>query len=104
MSIEVVVNGDGYIKAVKSECNPTKIVVLDRGWVVVGKYLEKDEYVHVSNCSVIRDWGTENGLGELAELGKDKTPKKTILDKCPDIKAHKLSVVLIMDTNEKNWD
>lgn len=77
-----------------------KIVVLQRGWVVVGNVEVTELEVKISDCSVIRVWGTSKGLGELAEGG---ATDKTKLDKCPDIIAHPLSVVLYMSVNESKW-
>ena len=77
-----------------------KIVVLQRGWVVIGDVEVTKEEVKISDCSVIRVWGTSKGLGELAQSGKTS---KTVLDKCPDIVVHPLSVVLYMSVNESEW-
>lgn len=91
-----------YIRADKADVKPTKkqIVVLQRGWVVIGDVSKDENEVTISNCSVIRVWGTSNGLGEIAENGKTD---KTKLDPCPDIIAHPLSVVLYMNVNESKW-
>ena len=82
--------------------NPTKkqIVVLQRGWVVVGDVEKTETEIKISKCSVIRNWGTTKGLGELADSGP---LTKTVLDKCPDVIAHPLSVVLFMNVNESKW-
>lgn len=67
-----------------------RIVVLQRGWVVVGEYSEAGEKVHVKNGSVVRRWGTTKGLGELAAKGP---LNDTVLDPIPDVEAHQLGVV-----------
>ena len=91
-----------YIRADNIDVKPTRkqIVVLHRGWIVIGDVSKTDVEVTLKNCSVIRIWGTSNGLGELAENG---VTSKTKLDKCPDVVVHPLSVVLYMNVNMDNW-
>ena len=80
-----------------------RIVVLQRGWVVVGEYAEdakdKNEVV-LTDGAVVRRWGTENGLGELASEG----PKcETKLDPIPELRVHRLGVVFSLRCNEASW-
>lgn len=75
-----------------------KIVVLDRGWVVVGRVWYSDGWTIVEGASVIRNWGTTRGLGEIAEGGPTET---TILDKCPTVRAR--TVILEMDCEADKW-
>lgn len=77
-----------------------QIVVLNRGWVVVGDYSENGETCLLENASVIRRWGTTKGLGELAENG---VLEDTVLDPSPDIRFNKLTMVARMDVNMKAW-
>ncbi|MFA5525925.1 MAG: hypothetical protein WC992_03780 [Acholeplasmataceae bacterium] len=70
-----------------------KIVVLHRGWVVVGDYRKDGTEVIVDNASVIRRWGTTKGLGELIHGPLDNT----VLDPCGTVRAHELAVVLTLD-------
>jgi len=46
-----------------------KIVILQRGWNMVGKFERNGSDCKLHNASVIRRWGTSRGLGELAENG-----------------------------------
>lgn len=91
-----------YVRADSVSVAATKkqIVVLQRGWVVVGDVEKTPDEVKISNASVIRRWGTTQGLGELADKG---VTSKTVLDKCSDVIVHPLSVVLYMNVNPKNW-
>lgn len=91
-----------YIRADSVDVKPTtkQIVVLQRGWVVVGDVHKEENEVKISNCSVIRVWGTSKGLGEIAENGPTS---KTVLDSCPSLVVHPLSVVMYMNTNKGNW-
>ncbi len=77
-----------------------QIVVLQRGWVVIGDVEKTETEVRINNASVIRVWGTSKGLGEIAEGGKTS---KTILDPCPPLVVHPLSVVLYMNVNMEKW-
>jgi hypothetical protein len=77
-----------------------RIVVLQRGWVAVGDYTETENEVQLDNAAIIRRWGTEEGLGELAANGPTKS---TVLDPCPIIRTHKLAVVLSMEIVEDKW-
>ena len=99
---KITVNGTEYIKADAVSVAPTKkqILVLDRGWIVVGDVSKSGDYFNVNNASVIRSWGTTKGIGELAEKGPLTNTK---LDSCPMVQAHKLSVVLVMNCNEEAW-
>lgn len=42
-----------------------RIVVVDRGWVLVGNCTDHGEHMRISNARCIRNWGTERGLGQL---------------------------------------
>lgn len=77
-----------------------KIVVLDTSWNVVGE-LEKDgDDFLLTNGSVIRRWGTTQGLGEIAVKGP---LPETILDPLPLTKFNKDRVVMIIDCDETKW-
>ena len=76
-------------------------MVLQRGWVIVGRVTEDhtDETV-IENAAVIRRWGTSQGLGELASKGPQTN---TRLDDCPTVRVHPLTVVMSMDVDKTNW-
>ena len=78
-----------------------EIVVLQRGWVVVGEFHQKDSQCWVEDGAVIRRWGTSKGLGELALEGPRAT---TVLDPIPKTKFHELTIVARMECNAKAWD
>lgn len=87
----------------KAKVIPTKkqIVILNRGWVVIGNYSEKGDDCTLTEASVIRTWGTTKGLGELAENG---VLTNTKLDPCPNVHFHKMTMVARMDVNEAKWN
>ncbi len=101
----ISINGVEYVKkdsvAEKDIISDIKIVVLQRGWVVVGRFERKDTQCKLYNASVIRTWGTTNGLGEIAEGGPTSTTK---LDKCKGVvEFDYLTVVLTIDCEAKKW-
>ena len=68
------------------------IVVLQRGWVVVGSPAKAPAgEIRLENASVIRRWGTQTGLGQLATLGKQPN---TVLDACGEVRAFQPGIVL----------
>lgn len=91
-----------YVRAGSVPVIPTtkQIVVLQRGWVVIGDVEKTEAEVKINNCSIIRIWGTSKGLGEIAANGPTD---KTKLDHCPPVIAHPLSVVLYMNVNPGKW-
>jgi len=101
---EIKIDNEVYVpkKSIKNLGKQTKkqIVILNRGWVVVGDYSEKGDEGIVENASVIRVWGTTKGLGELAENGPLTNTK---LDPCPTVRFNKLTMVARMDVNEEKW-
>ena len=102
---EVSINGVDYVRkgseVEKDIVSDIKIVVLQRGWIVVGRLERKDTQCKLHNASVIRIWGTTNGLGEIAEGGPTSSTK---LDKCRGIvEFDYMTVVLTIDCEERKW-
>jgi hypothetical protein len=77
-----------------------RIVILQRGWVVVGRYSRKGQQCRVTNGFVIRKWGTSDGLPELAIKGP---LANTVLDKSPDIEFHQLTEIATIKCEEDKW-
>lgn len=77
-----------------------KICVLQRGWVLIGKFTQDNQRCMLTNAAVIRYWGTTDGLGQLA---KDGPTSDTKLDKCQDVVFHELTAVLVMDVQDAIW-
>ena len=78
-----------------------KIVVLQRGWVVIGRYQQQGEYSLLTDAYIIRRWGTSEGLGELALKGRQSETK---LEKTGVIRFHKLTTVQLIDCDDKIWN
>lgn len=78
-----------------------RIVVLQRGWVVVGD-LDRSAapQLKLENASVIRRWGTTVGLGQLAKEGPQEDTK---LDPAGTLEFHELAVVTTFETVPAKW-
>jgi len=77
-----------------------KIAILQRGWVMVGRYSQKGDYITLKNAAVVRKWGTSKGLPELAAKGP---LSDTVLDKGPDIRFHVLTEIASLQCEESKW-
>ena len=78
-----------------------KIVILQRGWVMVGRFEKNGDDCKLHNASVIRVFGTTQGLGEIAKGGPTSTTK---LDKCFGVvEFDKLTIVATIACSEEKW-
>jgi hypothetical protein len=77
-----------------------RIVILQRGWVMVGQYIQTGEYVTLKRAAVVRKWGTTKGLPELAQKGP---LSDTIIDKGPDVRFHALTEIASLACEESAW-
>lgn len=75
------------------QMGPQQIVVLDRGWVLVGKTEEAGDKLVISDARCIRYWGTTSGLGQLAKSGPTE---KTKLDPMGRVIAPMRAVIAII--------
>ena len=78
-----------------------KIVILQRGWVYIGRYHEEGDYGVLTNAHCIRRWGTTEGLGQLAKEGKQVDTK---IESTGTVRFHRLSAVAMIDCNESVWN
>ena len=100
---EIKVDGELYVKKGSDEPKNSdiKIVVLQRGWVMIGRYSKDGDICTLENAHVIRVWGTTKGLGELALEGKQSGTK---LDKAGHVEFHILTVVATVNCDDSKWD
>ena len=91
------VNGVTYTRPTGE--TTTRIVVLQRGWIVAGTYAEDGDEITVSGAKVIRRWGTTKGLGELTS----GPLADTIVDPAGTVRAHRLAVVMTIDCEPGAW-
>lgn len=76
-----------------------RIVVLQRGWVVVGHYSKIGEDCRLEGAHCVRYWGTTKGLGELRE----KPLRGTKLDPIGVVNYHQLTEVFNMPVAADGW-
>ena len=78
-----------------------KIVILQRGWVYVGRYTQSNETMmcELNQAFCIRKWGTTKGLAEL----KDGPTKDTVLDPAGKVVFHLLTTIAIIDCDGDAW-
>lgn len=81
------------------EIKDMRIVVLHRGWIVIGEYEEIGDEVVLTRSFVIRKWGTTKGLGELVS----GPTNETVLDKAGTVRAYKLAIVLSIEVDSVAW-
>ncbi len=105
VTTNITINGVEYVPA--SQINTyqatgdIKIVVLQRGWVMVGQLERVGSECKLHKASIIRTWGTKKGLGEIALEG----PKtETKLDPCNGtVEFDYLTVVCAITCKESVW-
>jgi hypothetical protein len=79
-----------------------RIVVHQRGWVLVGEYSQDGDKCRLDNAAVIRRWGTTKGLPELA----DGPTRDTVLDRVPGgqpVNFHVLTGLFTIGCNPEKW-
>ena len=99
---KITVDGiDYYSQKPEENDSPIKIVILQRGWAMVGRFERKGSECKLFDASVIRRWGTTKGLGEIA---KDGCTSETVLDKCNGtVEFDYLTVVATISCNKEKW-
>lgn len=77
-----------------------RIVILQRGWVYVGKFIRDGVHVRLEQAKCIRLWGTTKGLGELVLNGPTS---RTALDEAGTVEYHELTEICNMKTEHSKW-
>lgn len=95
----MMIDGVEWVRKSKTNSN-VKIVVCDRGFVLVGRVRFDNNYIMITDCHCVRAWGTTRGLGEIASSGPTESTK---LDKQPTTRVHELQVVQMIDCVEGSW-
>ena len=75
------------------------IVVLDRGFVYIGKVTIDGDWCVIESAKNIRVWGTTNGRGELVK-GPTKSTK---LDQVGSVRAPLRAVIHVIDVEADKW-
>lgn len=101
---EIEINGKKYYSEKPTGiefAGEYKIVILQRGWVMVGKFERDGSECKLHQASVIRIWGTTEGLGEIAKHGPTENTK---LDPCNGlVEFDYLTVVATISVDESKW-
>lgn len=103
---EIEINGIKYVQKnsiqnSKQFEGDIKIVILQRGWIYIGKFEKIDNLCKLHNAYNIRTWGTTKGLCELVH-GPTSTTK---LDKCEGIVEFDwLTVIHTITVNKEKWN
>lgn len=101
---ELSVNGLTYVLKGSEKTQHSgdiKIVILQRGWVMVGRFERIVSDCKLHSASIIRIWGTTRGLGELAENGP--TPSTKIDPTNGLVEFDYLTVVASICCNASAW-
>ena len=102
---EVEINSVKYvrkdsIKIFAEHTGEIKIVVLQRGWVYIGRFERNGNDCKLHNASCIRNWGTTKGLQELV----NGPTVNTKLDKCDGVVEFDwLTVIHTIAVNPSKW-
>lgn len=99
----VEIDGVEYVPKGSQEitAGEVRIVVLQRGWVMVGRLDRDGDHCKLHDASTVRVWGTSKGLGEIASGGPTT---KTVLDKCHGVvEFHALTVIASIACEESKW-
>lgn len=94
----VMIDGVEYVP--KQSHGDIKIVVLDRGFVYVGRVTEKDDRIEVSDAKNIIRWGTSK---HIAELYRGPLENTRLGDSCSFI-AYRHNVIHIINVDQDAWD
>lgn len=95
----VVINGVECAPVAKS--GDIKIMILQRGFVYVGRVTKSGDQVAIHKAQNIRQWGTTRGLGEIAAAGPTE---KTRLDPAGTVCCHALTVVAELSCDQGKWE
>ena len=96
----VIIDDIEYVAEKEGKGN-VKIVILQRGWTMVGRFERNGSDCKLHNASIIRTWGTTKGLGEIA---KDGPTSNTKLDSTYGVvEFDYLTVIASIACEEKPW-
>lgn len=100
---EIVIDGTTYVpkgSEVKQYEGDVRIVVLQRGWIYIGRFERVGSDCKLHNSYCIRVWGTTKGLQELV----NGPTSSTKLDKCEGVVEFDwLTVIHTIAVDPKKW-
>ena len=78
-----------------------RIVILQRGWIYIGRFERNGNDCRLHNAYNIRSWGTKKGLAELVH----GPTSSTILDKCEGVVEFDwLTTIHTIAVNKEKWN
>jgi hypothetical protein len=95
----MTIDGVTYAPIDPNAGSDTRIVILQRGWVMVGRWTQTGDMCSLDNAHVIRRWGTTKGLGEIVDGPKSSTE----LDPAGHVEFHILGVVATLAASTDGW-
>jgi hypothetical protein len=95
----ITVDGVEYVRKPTSS-EDVRIVILQRGWVMVGQWSQDGEMCSLDNANVIRIWGTTKGLGQL--VGGPLPSTK--MDPAGHVEFHILTVIASIRAKADKWE
>jgi hypothetical protein len=98
MSEEQTIGSEGVHMSEEKKPD-VRIVVLQRGWVAVGRYSKDGAICRLEDSAIIRKWGTTRGLGEL----RAGPIKNTILDPSGLVEFHELGEIFSIHCETDKW-
>jgi hypothetical protein len=99
MSTPKSITIDGVTYTPQQDSSDIKIVILQRGWVMVGRWSREGDMCSLDDAAVIRKWGTTKGLPEL----RTGPMSSTVLDPAGHVEFHILTVVATIDCEAVQW-
>jgi len=102
---ELVIDGVTYVPKGSEVKSPNhegdvKIVILQRGWIYIGRFKRTGNDCVLTNAYCIRVWGTTKGLQELVSGATSSTK----LDKCEGVVEFDwLTVVHTITVDADKW-
>lgn len=97
--VAAMVGGTQAVPCTGREDHGIQIVVLDRGFVYIGRVQTDDGWVYITDAKNIRYWGTSKGLGELVNGPLSETK----LDDTGTVKASRRALIHLIAVDEKKW-
>jgi len=101
---KIEINGKVYVPIGTTSPNftgPIKIVVMQRGWVYIGRFERNGNDCKLHNAYCIRTWGTTKGLQELV----NGATSSTMLDKCDGVVEFDwLTIIHTITVNSEKWN
>lgn len=92
------------VEYVRKDSAPTngdiKIVVLDRGFVYVGRVTLGEDFAVIAGAKNIREWGTTKGLGELV----NGPLANTVLDEVGTVRAPLRAIIHMIEVEQSKWN